>query len=253
MLTSDLSDGFFEAVTATSDTLGCTPLDLLGVMMNESGVKAAAHNPNGDASGLIQFMPQTLANLGWTAGHDAFRSLSAEEQMPFVERYFTPYVHQDLSSAARLYQATFLPATLGLGSDFDVVICGKDGPNAFAYGPNQGFDRDHKGFITVGDLQAAVDRACQGLRWDEIAGRANGTFADGVIDLTVTSGVQAALAALGYDPGPVDGRSGPRTVAAVARFQSDNGLSESDGELGDETRSALGAALDGIGVSHTGF
>jgi hypothetical protein len=252
MLTADLSDGFFDAVRTTSETLGCTPMDLLGVMMNESGVKATAHNANGDASGLIQFMPKTLENLGWTQGHELFRQLSAEEQMPYVEAYFRPYVSQGLSPAARLYQATFLPATLSLGSSLDTVICERDGRNAFAYGPNQGFDREQKGYITVGDLQAAIDRACHGARWDEISSRLNGTFVEGAIDLSTTSGVQEALTALGYDPGPVDGVWGPRTQAAVQKFESDQGLAESDGQVGPETRAALAAGLDAQGLAHVG-
>jgi hypothetical protein len=251
MLTADLSDGFFDAVRSASQTLGNEPVDLLGVMMNESGVKATAHNPNGDAGGLIQFMPQTLVNLGWTDGHDAFRRLSAEEQMPFVERYFQPYASKGLSPAARLYQATFLPATLDAGSDLDTVVCGQNGPFAFAYGPNKGFDRDGKGFITVGDLQAAIDRAARGPRWDEIMARLDGTFVDGGIDLSTVSGIQAALTALGFDPGPVDGVTGPRTQAAIAAFQADRGLSETDGQVGDETRAALASELDALDLVHT--
>ncbi len=253
MFTSDLLDGFFDATRNTSDNLGCQPLDLLGVMMNESGVRATAHNPNGDASGLIQFMPATLRNLGWTDGDAAFRELSAENQMPYVENYFMPYQDKGLDSAARLYQATFLPATLDLGSDPDVVICGQDRPNAFAYGPNKGFDRDGKGAITVGDLQAAIDHACQGLRWDEIYGRMNGTFVDGGIDLSTASGVQKALSALGYSPGKVDGFAGAQTSSAVAKFQADHSqVDESDGTVGSETRVNLATALDGIDVEHTG-
>ncbi len=36
--------------------------------------------------------------------------------------------------------------------------------------------------------------------------------------------IQSALAERGYDPGPVDGRSGPRTRAAIAAYQRDHGL-----------------------------
>jgi hypothetical protein len=58
--------------------------------------------------------------FGWTGGHEAFRRLGADEQMPFVERYFQPYAG--------------------------------------------------KGFITVGDVQAAIDRAVGDLNtWDKKA------------------------------------------------------------------------------------
>src|SRR5262249_2922896 len=157
--TSDLSDRFFDKIKGVAANLGCDELDLLRVMMSESAVKATAHNPNGHASGLIQFMPSTLTGLGWAEGHEAFRTLSAEEQLPYVQKSFPPYKHLGLPAAARLYQATFLPATLSLGSAPEIVICGRDaGPHAFAYEPNKVFDANHDGSITVGELQAAIDR-----------------------------------------------------------------------------------------------
>lgn len=36
--------------------------------------------------------------------------------------------------------------------------------------------------------------------------------------------IQSALVERGYDPGPVDGRSGPRTRAAIGAYQRDHGL-----------------------------
>jgi peptidoglycan hydrolase-like protein with peptidoglycan-binding domain len=36
--------------------------------------------------------------------------------------------------------------------------------------------------------------------------------------------IQAGLQRLGYDPGPADGHYGPKTEAAIRRFQQDNGL-----------------------------
>ena len=50
--------------------------------------------------------------------------------------------------------------------------------------------------------------------------------------------IQAALAQLGYDPGPADGVMGPRTRAAIAAFQADYGL-EVTSEINDELNLAL--------------
>jgi N-acetylmuramoyl-L-alanine amidase len=58
---------------------------------------------------------------------------------------------------------------------------------------------------------------------------------DPVEDLT---GVQARLNNLGYDCGPVDGKDGPRTQAAVRAFQRDHGL-DIDGIPGPKTQAAL--------------
>ena len=50
--------------------------------------------------------------------------------------------------------------------------------------------------------------------------------------------VQQALANAGYKPGPADGVSGPRTLAALKSFQQNNNLAS--GELTKETLRALG-------------
>jgi peptidoglycan hydrolase-like protein with peptidoglycan-binding domain len=60
--------------------------------------------------------------------------------------------------------------------------------------------------------------------------------------------VQAGLADLGYDPGPVDGLAGPKTKAAIRQYQTDHGLL-SDGavtpELADHIRAQKGASASG--------
>ena len=58
--------------------------------------------------------------------------------------------------------------------------------------------------------------------------------------IETTSGIQARLNNLGYAAGPVDGIDGPRTQAAVRKFQKDHSL-EADGVAGAQTRDALKA------------
>ena len=53
--------------------------------------------------------------------------------------------------------------------------------------------------------------------------------------------VQRTLRSLGWQPGPVDGLYGPRTQAAVTRFQAASGLT-ADGVVGPGTRQALNNA-----------
>lgn len=171
-LTADLSDGFFAAMRAVAANLRTQPQFMLDVMNSESGIRASAHNPNGHASGIIQFMPATLLGLGWTQGHEAFRQLTAEEQMPFVERYYRPFERQGLNSTARLYQATFLPATLNRGSEPDTVLVDiHNNDHVRAYAPNRGLDRRGDGRILVGDLTAFVERAKRSARWREATER----------------------------------------------------------------------------------
>jgi peptidoglycan hydrolase-like protein with peptidoglycan-binding domain len=51
--------------------------------------------------------------------------------------------------------------------------------------------------------------------------------------------VQQALQDKGMDPGPIDGKMGPKTMAALKQFQKDQKLPES-GKLDDQTREKLG-------------
>ena len=51
--------------------------------------------------------------------------------------------------------------------------------------------------------------------------------------------VQDALEAKGFDPGPIDGIAGPRTKAAIRKFQNRFGMKAS-GEIDNQTLFALG-------------
>jgi Putative peptidoglycan binding domain len=56
--------------------------------------------------------------------------------------------------------------------------------------------------------------------------------------------VQRRLKELGHDPGPIDGRLGLQTQAALKAFQTDYGLAAT-GEIDAETRAALGLGRKG--------
>lgn len=64
----------------------------------------------------------------------------------------------------------------------------------------------------------------------------------GYINLEDFDGVQDALAKLGFDPGTVDGKDGPKTQAAVRAFQAHASISI-DGIVGPVTRQSLVDAL----------
>ncbi len=183
-LTADLDDDFFTRLHYVAADLSaadsrCRPRDMLAVMMSESGVRANAHNDNPkhlppekryNASGLIQFMPFILPGLGWDLGHEVFRELTATQQLEYVRRYYMPH-RGHLHSVGGLYVATFLPALVKHANDPSFVLTGRDGPLAWAFAPNQVFDRNADFRITVGELEEAVARNCKGARWDEIVAR----------------------------------------------------------------------------------
>ena len=51
--------------------------------------------------------------------------------------------------------------------------------------------------------------------------------------------VQKRLTELGYNPGPIDGIMGGKTINAIVNFQKDNGLAE-NGKINEETMNKLG-------------
>ena len=61
-----------------------------------------------------------------------------------------------------------------------------------------------------------------------------------------TTALQTDLTAAGYDPGPIDGVYGPKTVAAVQQLQKDSGLKET-GFVDEATSRALQAKLAEVG------
>jgi hypothetical protein len=56
--------------------------------------------------------------------------------------------------------------------------------------------------------------------------------------MITTREVQEALAAAGYNPGPIDGIRGRRTIAAIRQFQAAHGL-QVDGIVGPKTGAKL--------------
>lgn len=60
----------------------------------------------------------------------------------------------------------------------------------------------------------------------------------GYIDLDDLEGVQKALSKLGFSPGTIDGKDGPKTQDAVRAFQA-HATIKIDGIAGPQTRKAL--------------
>ncbi len=169
--TDGLSNTFLHGAIEVSHRLGCNPRDLLAVMMRESHINAHAQNRFSSATGLIQFLPSTLTHLGWPGSAESFRELSAEEQLPWVEKFLMPSSHYGLGTAARVYQAVFMPASLRLGASADTALIDRRGICADRYQRNRPLDIDGDGRITVRELQQAIDRCCQSPAWQEVERR----------------------------------------------------------------------------------
>jgi hypothetical protein len=175
-LTDDLSDGFFKKVRESCTGLKCNPLDALKVWFSESiGIYADAKNAAG-AYGINQITKNNLASVGFTGSGDEYIKLTAEEQLPYVEKYYKRYTGM-LTSVSRLYQVNYLPATMGTVTQPDGVLAAKDGVYAWAYNSNPSLDPDvpKKGYITLDDLRRVVEAAISN-RWRLKTG--SGTYAD---------------------------------------------------------------------------
>lgn len=174
---------FYQKLLEVSSEVQMKPEDLLNVMAVESGIDPTAHNQNGNASGLLQFMPSTLKNLGFHGTHADFRNLSSIDQLDYVKKLILNNIKYNggpFTSAAQYYVANFLPVALKLPGikkgDPNTIIVAKNPdkphlPNvstymeSIYYNANPGLDADHDGMITYGDIQKVLNQAAAGKNY----------------------------------------------------------------------------------------
>lgn len=134
---------FVQKVKEMATRLGVKPEWILAVMKNEAGMDPKARNPNGGATGLIQFMPATARGLGTTT--EALSKMSATEQLKYVEKYYSSFKGQ-IKSGTDLYLATFWPAAVGKSDSYKIG-------GAEVARVNGIFDLNKNGQITAGEFR----------------------------------------------------------------------------------------------------
>lgn len=144
---------FLSRLSAICRELNIDPDWLLAVMYSESGLNHRAVNPNGGATGLIQFMPATALALGTTT--DALKNMSNTEQLTFVRQFLYPYRYQ-IKSYADLYMAVFFPAALGKDETWVLQTARLSAAKIAA--ANRIFDLDANGILTVCEVREAFLR-----------------------------------------------------------------------------------------------
>jgi hypothetical protein len=83
-----IDQDFAASIESLGNDLGVDPMYLANTMYAESRLDPSVKNMAGSgATGLIQFMPQTAANLGTTT--DELSRMTPVEQMEYVRRYFS--------------------------------------------------------------------------------------------------------------------------------------------------------------------
>jgi hypothetical protein len=162
-LPTNLGTNFVPTLVAQSKTIGASPLDILKLLLSESGLQPTAWNPNGFASGegaagINQLAPVNygyITNAGYTP--QGYLQLTAEQQLPVAFAYFAAVMSgAGLSSISGrdLYWLNFLPATYVKDAlDSHVIVSSSSG----YYTNNTGLDHGSKGYITAGDLQKSLD------------------------------------------------------------------------------------------------
>jgi len=149
---SRYGEAFLNKVKQIAKRLNCNYRDLLGVMNCESGINAAARNPNSSATGLIQFMESTARSLGTTTA--ALAAMSPIDQLDYVEKYIerakkaAGFSSSHQLTAGELYTLIFMPARAGR----EVIAQAGDA----AYNANRGLDTNRDGKITQSELDARV-------------------------------------------------------------------------------------------------
>jgi hypothetical protein len=171
---------FRQAFVDMCGKLSLNPDYLAAVIAFESGFDPAAKNPLSDASGLIQFMPGTASKLGTTTAN--IRAMSAEEQVPLVERYMRELI--GLSNISRVktltdtYMTVFAPAGIGHGDDYPLY----KSPSR-AYTDNKALDVNGDGVISSGEAASyprAILAAADGKPRIPLDGSTPGTPAAGI-------------------------------------------------------------------------
>jgi hypothetical protein len=111
-----------QEIVDLANSLGVDPAWIANLMNFETKgeFNSSVQNPYSDATGLIQFMPDTAEGLGTTI--DDLAAMSTSEQMKFVEQYFQDQIdtYGSLNSPADTFMAVFYPPAIGQGPDFDI-------------------------------------------------------------------------------------------------------------------------------------
>lgn len=127
------------------------PSDLMACMAFESGGTFSPNIQNAAGSGavgLIQFMPSTAKDLGTSS--ELLASMSAEDQLDYVQAYFKPYISR-IHSLSDMYMAILMPKYVGTPDDVKVFLEG-----TISYRQNLGLDTNKDGVVTKGEICARL-------------------------------------------------------------------------------------------------
>jgi hypothetical protein len=142
------ADAFLSKLVAVAGAIPVDPNALVGIIYEESRFNPKAYNSTSGASGLLQFMPATMTQLGTSS--DAILAMDGISQLDYVSSYFQ---YWDINSPYDLWFAVFFPAAIGQPDTYvlqtptlSAALVAKDNPG-IAKGKDQ---------ITVADAKAYI-------------------------------------------------------------------------------------------------
>lgn len=142
---------FIAGVRDISQKLGIVPEWLMQVFMNESSMNHRAVNPITKATGLIQFMPATAANLGTSI--EALKTMSNVQQLFYVQKYLQPY-RGKINSYQDLYFAIFFPLAINKADNW-ILQTSSLAASKIAQ-QNATYDLNKDGILTVAEVRQAI-------------------------------------------------------------------------------------------------
>ncbi len=147
---------FLNAVGSTSGRLGIDAGDLLKAISFETvgTFSPSIKNPNGSATGLIQFIEKTAKGLGTSTA--ALKGMTRVEQMKYVEKYLAPYKGR-MKNLGDVYMAIHWPAGVGKSDDY---VMYREGSKEYA--ANKNLDKSGDGVVTRGETLARLRESTSG-------------------------------------------------------------------------------------------
>lgn len=144
---------FIAEVKRISPKLNISPHWLMAVMYIETGAtfNPAIQNLTTGATGLIQFMPATAAELGTTT--TALAQMTNVEQLEYVYQYLRPYRNK-MNSFLDCYLAVFFPAAIGKNPDWVLQTGTLSAATIARQNPLFDLNKDNK--ITVSEIETAL-------------------------------------------------------------------------------------------------
>lgn len=150
----NLEPRFLRETVRAARRLNANPSWLLAVMGFETGgtFDPSIRAKGSSAVGLIQFLASTARALGTSSAK--LRRMDRVTQLRFVEAYYARYGPRNLKDRRPVdtYLVTFTPAFVGKPADTVMF----QNPSA-QYVANVSFDREKKGYFTVGDVQKVFE------------------------------------------------------------------------------------------------